>query len=144
MLTLQECEALAAAYPEVREHKIEEGDWFYSTGSIFYKREPGCAAQRGLIDTCEGEGVYVQEYTSATWCPRLDQLLALAWAVLGRDPDRWMQMTLECATWADGTTRWGFGQGEAPAAGAGHGEASADKAVHAWLLDRARQRAMGA
>lgn len=138
MLDRSTCEILARAYPEIAAHRFEEGDYFYHQDDD-RPRPPGpILNHRGFA--APGD----------TWCPRLDQLLAIARSVravpvgpTADDLDRLLDLR-EGVPSVDGEDAgWEFGiwcaQGDCwdwdPRPGQG---ASPEGAVAAWLTARVR------
>ena len=136
MLTREECEALAAAYPEVREHALAMGDWYWSGDRVAVQD------QGGMGETFLGDAPCRQSGT--LWCPRIDQILNLARRIAAEIIDRpglrrMCELTL---TIFDGV--WIFQPGLAPVPveyGAGRGE-SAEDAICDWLRSVAADRTM--
>lgn len=128
MLTLAECQALAAAYPEVRGHDAEPGDLIYATD-----RDEAEVYEAGFLG-------------SYWWCPRLDQLLAMAGSVgrpnvLGDD----IGLMRDGAVWRFGHAGIrGDGLGIEPEVmvDGAHGD-TPEAAVCAWLLAAADTKRAG-
>jgi hypothetical protein len=75
VLSRELCEALAEAYPEMREHRPQEGDWYIldgvGTGDCEIVDPYPYALSARRHDVLEAQD------PKAVWCPRLDQLLEL-------------------------------------------------------------------
>jgi len=87
LLSRELCEALAEALGEVRDHKPEEGDWYYLREQAEDDDPVLCiGVDRGAALYRVNEWIGCEPDTLSrddVWCPRLDQLLELAQAMAG-------------------------------------------------------------
>lgn len=133
MLTLQECEALAAAYPEMARHYPDAGDLFWDhdpEDTAPYWMAVGRGKEVGGVGFDSGlRGDGAEEIMAGVWCPRLDQLLVLAKAATRH----FIRLEAYQGGWRCGSYIWVESDDLECAPGP-------DQAVAAWLLAKAKKR----